>query len=194
MKNYVNRSMAWASLVLLALYTNPAAAQVGVVGLDPSMPAPMGQTVQNVVQCGGSPVALEPYDIMATVLEVKRGKSALAALKAANPATPAPKAGSEYLVAHVKMEMQPRLKPGNKTFDVGVPLQWVALSAEGYEYPMTAITAPKPALAGKMRAGSPADGWVAFEVARSDHAPMTSFDPSSGGGTRRGVAYFFRLK
>lgn len=195
MKSFPSRLAVCAASCLLlgSLSARPAEAQFGV-GLDPSQPAPVGHAVKNVVQCGSSPVALEPYDITATVTQVLRGKAALDALKAANPATAAPKAGSEYLLAHVKIDMQARLRPGNKTFQVGVPLQWVALSTDGYEYPPTPTATPQPALTGNLRAGSPLEGWVAFQVAQTDRAPMLSFDPSSGGGTRRGVVYFFRLQ
>lgn len=181
-----------ASLVVLVA-AGSSAASAQTTGFDPSKPAPSGTAVQSVVQCGDNPTAMEPYDVSVTVKRVVRGKEAWAALQAADPKNAPASQGHEYLLAQVAIQMTAKVSPGNKTFRLGAPMQWVAMSKEGAEYAATAAVPPAPALTGPLRSGAPVEGWVAFQVDQKDKTPMLFFDPASGGATLRGSVLFFDL-
>ncbi len=171
----------------------PAQALAQSAGFTPDKPAPIGAAVKSIVQCGGNPTAMEPYDVVVAVKQVLRGKPAWDALVASDPATVAAASGQEYLVAKVSMQMTAKLAPGNKSFELGRPMQWVAMSSDGAEYPAATIAPPKPALTGQLRADEAPEGWLVFQVAQKDQKPVLFFDPGSGGATLRGSVLFFRL-
>ena len=134
------------------------------------------------------------YDIAITVLETVRGKDALDRLKAANPSNPAPAAGFEFILARIKFEHKGRYVSDNIAMNLGNdPLQWVALGSDLIEYPKVSLTAPKPALVGRVKPGESMEGWVAFAVSQKDSKPIMVFDPDTGGATGRGKTVFFKL-
>jgi hypothetical protein len=134
------------------------------------------------------------YDIAITVLETVRGKEAMDRLKAANPDTKVPPEGFEYALARVKFEFKGRYVSDTIPFDLGNdPLQWVALAADLTEYPKVSVSAPKPALVGRIKPGDSLEGWVAFAVKQRDSKPVMVFDPDTGGATGRGRTLFFKL-
>ena len=162
-------------------------------GQSPSTPAPAVKVIKTEVHCGESAGSMEPYDMNITVLQVVRGNDAWERLKAASAANNPAKAGFEYIVAHVSIEMKPRVAPANKTFDLGRPMQFIALSEDGREYETPSVTPPKPELSRPLHANESADGWVVFLVAQKESKPVMIFDPSSGGAMGRGKAVFFSL-
>jgi hypothetical protein len=174
--------------VLAAASLQPAMAQEN----SSTNPAAINSRVRSMIELGS--VYTNIYDIAITVLETVRGKEAMDRLKAANPDTKTPPEGFEYALARVKFEFKGRYVSDKIPFDLGDdPLQWVALASDLTEYPKVQVTAPKPALAGRIKPGESAEGWVAFAVDRKDSKPVMVFDPDTGGATGRGKTLFFKL-
>jgi len=183
-----------AMLVSVLLVFAAAAALHPAIAQDNSSanPSAINSRVRSMIELGS--VYTNIYDIAITVLETVRGKEALDRLKAANADTPMPPEGLEYVLARVKFEFKGRYVSDNIPFDLGKdPLQWVALASDLTEYPKASLTAPKPALAGRIKPGESMEGWVAFEVRSKDPKPIMVFDPDTGGATGRGRTLFFKL-
>lgn len=183
--------LACALTCLASVAVSVASAQAQ--GMLPSDPAAIGFTVSSQVHCGGNPVSLEPYDIKITVLQVLRGKEAWERIQAANSSNTPAKAGFDYVLARIRFELRARVSPGNKSFDLGRPMQLMAMSADGKEYESVSVMPPKPELRGALRAGDSVEGWVAFLVDQKNRKPLMAFDPASGGATLRGKVLWFQL-
>jgi hypothetical protein len=95
--------------------------------------------------------------------------------------------------ARLGFELKAKGAPGDKAFDIGTPLQILAISAEGKEYETLSAMAPEPGLSGTLRSGDAMEGWVVFSVPEEDSRPLMIFDPSSGAGMHRGNILFFKL-
>jgi hypothetical protein len=178
-------------LVLLAMAT---ASLYPAVAQDNSSvnPAAVNSRVRSMIELGS--VYTNIYDIAITVLETVRGKAALDRLKAASPNNPMPAEGFEFVLARVKFEFKGRAVSDVIPFDLGNdPLQWVALASNLTEYPRVSLSAPKPALVGRIKPGDSLEGWVAFNVKQNDKGPVMVFDPDTGGATGRGRTLFFKL-
>jgi hypothetical protein len=159
----------------------------------PTNPAAVKTPVRSMIELGS--VYTNIYDITITVLETVRGNAAMERLKAENPGVKAPADGFEYVLARIKFDFKGRNVSDNLTFDLGdEPLQWIALSGSDLtEYGRMLVTAPKPALVGRVKPGSSMEGWVAFTIQQKDINPVMVFDPDTGGATGRGKTLFFRL-
>ena len=154
----------------------------------------VGKPVVTQINCGESAGGGEPYDATVTLLELVRGPEALKRLQAASASNPAPKDGHEYMLVRISFQMVPRGAPGDKTFDLGRPLQFSAFAEDfGTEYEAPSVSVPKPELKSTVAANEPAEGWVAFEIRQGDNKPLMLFDPSSGSAWSRGKTYFFKL-
>jgi hypothetical protein len=155
-------------------------------------PASIGVPVRSMVELGS--VYTNIYDITITVLETVRGRKAMEMLQKASPKNKKPPEGHEYLLARVRFEMKGRAVSDTLAFDLGnEPLQWVALTSDLMEYPQISVTAPNPALKGRVKSGESIEGWVAFAVDKKDSEPVMVFDPDSGGATGRGRTLFFKM-
>lgn len=162
-------------------------------GMSPSSPAPVKASVNSQIQCGANPVSLEPYDLKLTVLQVVRGKEAWDRLQSASTSNAPAKAGFDYVLALLRFELNAKVSPGNKSFQLVQPMQLVAMSADGKEYENVPVVLPKPELTGALKSGNPVEGWFAFQVEQKDRKPLMAFDPSSGGATLRGKVLWFQL-
>jgi hypothetical protein len=180
--------------VMIVFVATAAASIYPVFAQDNSSsnPAAIGSRVRSMVEFGS--VYTNIYDIAVTVLETARGKEAMDRLKAASLNNGAPAEGFEYVLARIKFEFKGRAVTDTLNFDLGdEPLQWVALSADLTEYPIVSVSAPKPALVGRIQPGDTMEGWVAFAVSQKDSKPVMVFDPDTGGATGRGRTLFFKL-
>jgi len=180
-------------LAVLLVLTAAASLQPAIAQENSSTnPAAINSRVRSMIELGS--VYTNIYDIAITVLETVRGKEAMDRLKAANPDIKAPAEGFEYALARVRFEFKGRYVSDTIPFDLGNdPLQWVALAADLTEYPKASVSAPKPALVGRIKPGDSMEGWVAFAVKQRDSKPVTVFDPDTGGATGRGRTLFFKL-
>jgi hypothetical protein len=159
----------------------------------PRNPAAIGSPVRSMIELGS--VYTNIYDITITVLESVRGKDAMDRLQAAAPGVKAPAAGFDYVLARIKFDFKGRYVSDTLPFELGdEPLQWVALSGGDFtEYDRVSVAVPKPALVGRIKPASSAEGWVAFAVKQADANPIMVFDPDTGGATGRGKTVFFKL-
>jgi hypothetical protein len=188
MKNKLTVLVAVLLVLMATACLYPAMAQDNT----PTNPAAINARIRSMIELGS--VYTNIYDIAVTVLETVRGKEALERLKAASPNNPAPAQGFEYVLARVKFELKGRYVSDNLPLDIGNdPLQWVALGSDLIEYPKVSLTAPKPALVGRVKPGDSLEGWVGFAVSQKDAKPIMVFDPDTGGATGRGKTLFFKL-
>jgi hypothetical protein len=190
MKTRVSICSASGFLILCALVSVIAIAQNGA---SPTDPIPVGTTVKTEIQCGSAAGSMESYDASISVLKVLRGADAWNLLKEANPSNKQPQAGYEYMLVRISFSMKARGAPADKTFDLGRPMQFLAIAADGREYLAPSLTLPKPQLARTVGANQLAEGWVAFMVEQKETNPLMIFDPSSGGAMGRGRTVFFKL-
>ena len=190
MKNIMARS---ALLGFLPLMITGSVSTAAAQGMSPTSPARVGVPVQSEVQCGDSAVSLEPYDVKIVLLQTIRGKEAWERLKAADSSSQPPKTGFDYVLARVGFELKARGAPGDKSFELGRPLQFTANSADGKEYEAPSVRPPKPELSGKARPGVRVEGWLVFLVEQKDTTALMVFDPASGGGMLRGKVLWFQL-
>jgi len=154
---------------------------------------PVGKSITTQINCSERAGGIEVYDGTLTLLDVVRGSKAWEMLQAADNSNKKPDDGYEYVLARIHFKMKARGAPGDKTFDLGRPLQYTAFSEDFEEYTTPSLTLPEPHLKGRIPAGQPAEGWVAFAVKQDDQRPLMMFDPSSGGAWSRGKIIFFRL-
>jgi hypothetical protein len=188
MKNKIASLVLVLLVVMTAASLDPAIAQEN----SSSNPAAINSRVRSMIELGS--VYTNIYDIAITVLETVRGKDAWDRLKAASPDNKMAPEGHEFVLARVKFEFKGRYVSDTIPFDVGNdPLQWVALTSELTEYPKVSISAPKPALVGRIKPGDSLEGWVGFAVSQKDSKPVMVFDPDTGGATGRGKTLFFKL-
>jgi hypothetical protein len=191
-RDRMKNKFATVALVLLVMMTaaalHPAIAQEN----SSTNPAAINSRVRSMIELES--VYTNIYDIAITVIETVRGKEAMDRLKAASPDNKMPPEGFEYALARVKFEFKGRSISDTMPFDLGNdPLQWVALAADLTEYPRVSVSAPKPALVGRIKPGESMEGWVAFTVKQKDSKPAMVFDPDTGGATGRGRTLFFKL-
>ncbi len=177
-------------LMLLAVASVDAAA---AQGQSPANAVPIGLTVTTRVECGAQAGSMEPYEAKIAVLQVVRGKEAWERLKSAGASNKPPAPGFEYILARVAFEMKAILMPGNKTFELARPKQFVALSADGNELDSPSVIPPKPELYRTVRAGEAAEGWIVLAVEQADSKPVMFFDPAAGGAMGGGKVLFFQL-
>jgi hypothetical protein len=188
MKNKLATLLVVLLVLTAAASLHPAIAQEN----SSTNPAAINSRVRSMIELGS--VYTNIYDIAITVLETVRGKEAMDRLKAANPDTKMPPEGFDYALARVKFEFKGRYVSDTIPFDLGNdPLQWVALASDLTEYPKVSVSAPKPALAGRIKPGDSMEGWVAFAVKQKDSKPVMVFDPDTGGATGRGRTLFFKM-
>ena len=187
------RALICSALRFLAIYALLCVIGIAQSGKSPTDPIPVGTTAKTEIQCGASAGSMESYDASITVLKVLRGTDAWNLLKEANPSNKQPHTGYEYVLVRISFSMKARGAPADKTFDLGRPMQFVAISADGREYLAPSLTLPKPELARTIRADQAAEGWVAFMVEQKERKPIMLFDPSSGGAMGRGRTIFFQF-
>ncbi len=189
MKSKIASLLACLILFSAAATVDKAVAQ----GQSPANAVPVGQSVTTRVECGTQAGSMEPYEAKIAVLQVVRGREAWERIKAVSSANQPPPPGFEYLLARVAFEMKAILAPGNKTFELARPKQFVALSADGNELDPPSVIVPKPELHRTVRAGEAADGWIVLTVEQKDSKPVMFFDPAAGGAMGGGKILFFQL-
>jgi len=121
-----------------------------------------------------------------TVTEVVRGQKANVLVGGA------PEAGSEYVLAHIRVAYLARGLPGKCSHELR-PEQFAALSANGREYKAPSVRVPKPALGGSLHSGESLEGWVAFSVAQDDRKPLMTFTADPTGAAQHGGNIWFQL-
>ena len=135
----------------------------------------------------------ELYDARITVLELVRGPKAWDILKRASTSNAPPKPGFEYLLARVRFEYSARTSPHHYNYTLRQN-QFTAMSAAGNEYVSPALAVqPSPPLNSMLRSAESTEGWLAFQVPRSDREPIMVFREDVGSVFHEGGGSFFQL-
>ena len=177
-------------MIAATALASPAYAQR--IGSSPAAPAPVGATVQTIVECGDGYESHELYDARITLLEAVRGEQAWELIKAAEATAEAPKDGWDYLLAHVKFDYAARGRPGDCAHNLKEQ-EFVSTAPDGQPYAATSVPPPKPRLNGTMHSGDSLEGWVVFSVPRADGLVLMSFGTKEGGGFVHGGNTWFKL-
>jgi len=182
-------SVAWVALIV----SNPGSLSAQTPGSSPSLAVATGVPLDGVIECGEGYTSHELYDLKMTVLEVVRGEEAWKRIREASASNKPAAAGSEYILARVRLEYKARGTPGLCIHPV-LPEQFTAYSADGEDYAATAVVVPKPEVRRSMKSGDSLEGWVAFMVAQADKAPLMSYSADAGGAVQHGGGKWFLLK
>ena len=178
---------AW--LILAAcLHTETARGQ----GQSPSDAASLGTVVDGIIECGDGYNSHELYDVKISVLEVLRGKDALAKIQSLAASSPPPAAGFDYVLARIKFEYLARGAPGDCEHHLR-PRQFVAMSLEGQKYASPDLVIPKPELSGLLHAGKSLEGWTIFLIPQAEKKPVMTFNVDETGAVQHGGDMWFRL-
>lgn len=119
-----------------------------------------------------------------TLLEVVRGADAAARIAEANRFNDPPEAGTEYVLARLRVRAigpeEPEAPRAVDTVSVRVT------GARNVVYDRPTVVAPEPALSGEAYVGGVIEGWVALSVAEGEQGLALVFEPlfSLGDDTR----------
>jgi hypothetical protein len=179
-------------LVVAGLVAGPAcaASQTSL----PSRAQPVGVPLVTIITFGNQyEGGDELYDAKITVLEIVRGNKAWAAIQQAGASNQPPKQGLEYVLARIRFAYSARTRPGERVYSLD-PNQFTAINSQGAAYPASILAAaPGPELRAALHSGYSVEGWVAFEVPRTDRSPLMMFQPYTGSVFNEGGASFFKL-
>src|SRR5579872_546067 len=135
----------------------------------------------------------ELYDAKITILEVIRGEKALDLVRHAGASNPAPKAGSDYVLARIRFQFSARAVPEDHDYTLNSS-QFTAMSAGGVTYPAPVLAVPvQPALHATLRSGQSTEGWIVLQVPHADVAPLMLFTADVGSTFHEGGGSLFRL-
>ena len=150
------------------------------LGSSQEHPAPVGVTVKTKIERGDRYSAPEIYSLEITLLEVLRGKEAWDRIKVEGMSDEPPKAGFEYLLAHIRFGFFSKARGfghANEAYRIGES-SFSATSADGktkYEFPSVSQP-PQPQLVGlSFSTGESREGWVIFQVPETEKRPLLSF-------------------
>ncbi len=138
-----------------------------------------------------SPAGLEDITTSAEwqmqVLEVIRGEAAWKLAYETNQFNEPPPAGFEYVlvrarVRYLGLSEEPQLLTEYSNF--------AALAGNGEAYERPSLVTPEPELSGMLFPGGELTGWLAFQVAADDTAPLLKFTPYAKGDEEAEVRYF----
>jgi hypothetical protein len=176
---------------LLFLLAVPAPAP-GQTGSTPSLAAPAGAALTDIVECGEGYTSHDLYDMKIALLEVIRGEEAWKRIRDASPANKPAEPGSEYVLARIRFEYQARELPGLCVHPL-LPEQFTAYSASGEDYRPASVVSPRPELRKDLKSGESFEGWIVFMVSKQDKAPLLSYAAGTGGAVQHGGNKWFQL-
>jgi hypothetical protein len=180
------------ALILVAAVGVQVQALAQRPGSSPLSPAPPGETLKGIVECGQGYTSHELFDEKMTLMEVVRGEEAWKRIQKASSSNKPPDAGFEYVLARVKFEYYARGTPGLCVHEMK-PEQFSAFSADGSEYQSPPIVPPKPEMRGSLHSGDVLEGWVAFLIPQQDKKPLMNYSADKGGAIVHGGEKWFQL-
>jgi len=140
---------------------------------------PVGTTASGTIEIQG-PGASEYgssalYNVKISVEDLFRGEQAWVLIRAADPANPPPREGFEYLLARVRVACSAQSGSSSILYTVKSD-NFKVYDANGEAYVLPEVTAPEPALIGKIfHSGDIAESWIAFSVAKNHSRPLMFF-------------------
>ena len=180
-----------ARLILIAGIAGYSAFALAA-GRSPSDAGGEGVTIAGIIECGQGYTSHELYDVKITLQEVERGAKAWQLLQAASKDNRPPQAQYDYVLVRVKFEYEARGRPGDCVHTLKRS-HYTALSSQAEIYPTPDVTVPEPALSGPIHSGETRDGWLAFEVARTDAKPLMTFSVDDSGAVQHAGKLWFKL-
>jgi hypothetical protein len=149
-----------------------------ILGTSPSHPAPVGVTIKTTIERGEAYSAPEIYNVEITLLEIIRGDEAKERIKVQSPLNEPPKAGFEFVLAHIRVGYFRRNRGmGGEVYRL-TKGQFAALSSDGKtEYQIPAVLSqPQPQLIDSIFSpGESRDGWILLQVPKDDKNPLLIF-------------------
>lgn len=112
------------------------------------------------------------YTAKVTLLDVIRGDAAWQQVKVANVFNDPAKDGKEYIIAKFRFELL--TSAGDKAIDLSA-VHFTAFSGAGREYDWPMVVEPEPKIGTSLYAGSSHEGWVVFEVDKTDTVPVVAY-------------------
>jgi hypothetical protein len=186
-------SAGFLVVCLIFIIALPAPAPAQTPGSAPSLAAPAGVTLTDIVECGEGYTSHELYDMKIALLEVIRGEEAWKRIREASAANKPAESGSEFVLARIRFEYQARELPG-LCVHLLLPEQFMAYSAGGEDYRPASVVTPKPEMRKELKSGESFEGWLAFMVAQQDKAPLMSYSAGTGGAVQHGGNKWFILR
>ncbi len=150
-----------------------------ILGSSPERPAPVGVTIRTTIEHGDAKPTPETFKLEITVLDVVRGKAASDHIKAEAISDQLPKAGFEYVLAHIRFGYfrKARLPSAPPSYALHKG-SFGAASAEGkteYENPYV-MRQPQPQLIDMpLSVGDSRQGWILLEVPEEERKPLLVF-------------------
>ncbi|MNW41414.1 hypothetical protein D3C74_185510 [compost metagenome] len=132
-------------------------------------PAEIGTTLPFAVKN-----ILDEYSGNVSISQVIRGDEAWRMIHEANMFNNEPADGYEYMLVKAKVAITKNTKS-----DAAVDLwggDFTLVSATGTAYDTQAVVTPDPKLDASIYVGSSNEGWVAFQVKKSDQSPLIVFE------------------
>jgi hypothetical protein len=186
-------SAGFLVVCLIFIIALPAPAPAQTPGSAPSLAAPAGVTLTDIVECGEGYTSHALYDMKIALLEVIRGEEAWKRIREASAANKPAESGSEFVLARIRFEYQARELPG-LCVHLLLPEQFMAYSAGGEDYRPASVVTPKPEMRKELKSGESFEGWLAFMVAQQDKAPLMSYSAGTGGAVQHGGNKWFILR
>jgi len=138
-----------------------------ILGHSRSNPASKGTALTTEVKNW-----FEEFKATITLTDFKRGSTAWSMIKEANMFNDEPSEGKEYILAKVKFKL---LENKNEEAYRLTEYDFKAVSKNGLVYGLHSVVEPEPQLSAELYPGASYEGWVAFEVDKSDNNPLISF-------------------
>lgn len=139
------------------------------VGLSRNNPAPLG--TKTLFQ---KESFLGKYEGEISINEVIRGDAAWKLIHDANNINDAPADGKEYILAKVYVKITNTEKPESAVDLSKVDFTLVSTQGKDYDAALMVIE-PKPSIRASLYAGAENTGWVAFQVDKTDAAPLITY-------------------
>lgn len=159
-------NVAWNGSTNTVVLTTPGTASSGVYSRTNPAPVHTSQSITLENYTYGT------YTATVSVTDVIRGSEAWSKISAANMFNSAAPDGYEYLLAKVKVTISKNTK------DSAVSLSqydFKAYNSTNSAYDNPTVVEPDPAFSGDAYAGGSVEGWMTWQVSKSDPAPKMVF-------------------
>lgn len=163
--NLCGKEVGWDQATQTITLTSGSTSSGGTTSTSYSRtnPAPVG-TAQSVIIDNYSAT----YNISAVVQSTERGASAWNKIKAANMFNDEAEEGYEYILAKIKVSVNS--VSDDSSMSLG-EYSFTAFSSDNVEYDSVAVVEPDPQFGGQVYAGGTMEGYIAFQVKKTDAAP-----------------------
>ncbi|MBU1644451.1 MAG: DUF4352 domain-containing protein [Nanoarchaeota archaeon] len=148
--------------------------KTAIEGSSRTNPASADKTVTTKFEHGWSDSAEAQIKITSLI----RGTSAWSMIKEANMFNDEPAEGKEYILAKVYFKL---IKNSNGESYSIPSYKFDAVSSSGKVYESASVVEPEPELSTELYPGADHEGWIAFEVDKSDKEPLMVFNRGSEG-------------